>query len=180
MKKLVFLVSAFLVFSIPILAQEMVSEEVPVESLTLKKGNIPPPIINAAEQLFQGSTQVGWGSFPYELKDYGWSVNKDYNEPIDHYELKLKGKDGSDIFAVFESTGELIRYKVINKKAPVPAAIVKSIEQGEYKDWRIVGDVMQIVSKQKKVVEHYAVKIDKGSQQKTLYFTMKGENLVAK
>jgi hypothetical protein len=179
MKRLQFLVLALLAFSIPVLSQE-VSEEVPVESLSLKKGNIPPAILKAAEQLFQGSTQVGWGSFPYELKDYGWVVNKDYNEPIDHFEVKLTGKDGSDIYAVFESTGELIRYKVVNKKAPVPKPILDAIAKGEYKDWKIVGDVMRITNNEKKVVEHFTVKLEKGTAKKTLYFTAKGENLVMK
>jgi hypothetical protein len=180
MKRLQFLFLTLLVFSIPILAQEPVSEEVPMESLTLKKGNIPPQIIKAAEQLFQGSTQVAWGSFPYELKDYGWVVNKDYNEPIDHYEVKLTAKDGSDVYAVFESTGELIRYRVINKQAVTPKPILDAIAKGEYKDWKIAGDVMKITSSQKKVVEHYAVKLEKGNMKKTLYFTNKGETLVQK
>ena len=96
----------------PVMAQDLNSEAVPEESLTLKKGNIPPAVLKAADQLFQGNTQVAWGVFPYELKDYGWVVNKDYNDPIDHYEIQFKAKDGSDVFAVFESTGELIRSKL--------------------------------------------------------------------
>lgn len=177
MKKLQFLVLAFLVFSIPVLAQELVTEEVPMENLTFKKGNIPPEILKSADQLFQGSIQKGWGVFPYELKSYGWSVNRDYNEPIDHYEIKMTGKDGSDIFAVFESTGELISCKVINKNAAPPKPILAAIEKGEYKDWKIVGDVLLIKNTQKKTVEHYAVKLEKGNQKKTLYFTTKGENI---
>ena len=136
--------------------------------------------IKTSEKLFEGSTQVAWGSFPYELKDYGWSVNKDYNEPIDHYELQLKGKNWSDIYAVFESTGELISYKVINKKAPVPRTIQDAIAKGEDKDWKIVGDVMLVKNSQRKTVEHYAVKLENGNKKKTLYFTTKGENIVVK
>jgi hypothetical protein len=180
MKKLQFLVLAFLVSSVPILAQELISEEVPVENLTLKKGNIPPQIIKTAEQLFQGDTQVAWGVFPYELKDYGWVVNKEYNLPIEHYEMLMKTKDGSDIYAVFESTGELIRYRISNKNAPIPKFILDTIEKGEYKDWKIVGDAALIKNNQKKVVEHYAVKLEKGNIKKTLYFTTKGENIAVK
>ncbi len=180
MKRLLFLFSAFLVLTFPILAQGLVSEDVPEESFTLKKGNIPPQVIKTADELFKGDTQVAWGVFPYELKNYGWFVNKDYNEPIDHYELQIKGKDGSDIFAVFESTGELISYKVINKNAAPPRVILNSIEKGEYKDWKIVGDVMRIKNSQKKTVEHYAVKLEKGNMKKTLYFTLNGETLTVK
>jgi len=177
MKKLQFLVLAFLVFSIPVLAQELVSEEVPIDYLTFKKGNIPPAIIKAAEELFQGSIQNGWGVFPYELKNYGWSVNKDYNEPIDHFEISMIGKDGSDIFAVFESTGELISCRVINKNAPPPRVVMAAIEKGQYKDWKVAGDVVLIKHTQKKTVEHYAVKVEKGNMKKTLYFTTNGEIL---
>ena len=167
-----------LVLTFPILAQE--SEQVPEEFLTLKKGNIPPAVIKAAEQLFQGNTQVAWGAFPYELKNYGWVVNKDYNEPINHYEIQFKAKDGSDVFSVFESTGELISTKIINKQAPVPPAILKAIEDGENKDWKIVGDVMKIKQNQKNTVEHYAVTLGKGNMKKVLYFTIKGEVLTNK
>jgi hypothetical protein len=173
MKKSLCLFMFFWVIMFPIIAQD-VTEAVPEESLALKKGNIPPAVIQAAEKLFQGNTQVAWGSFPYELKDYGWVVNKDYNEPIDHYEIKFIGKDGSDIYAVFESTGELIRSKVIRKNAPVPPAILTTLEKSEYKDWKIVGDVMLIKVNQKKVAEHYTVKIQNGNMKKTLHFTSAG------
>jgi hypothetical protein len=176
MKKLQFLLLAFVVFSFPLLAQEL-TEEVPVETLILKKGNIPPEIIKAADKLFQGSTQIEWGVFPYELKDYGWIVNKEYNEPINHYAIHMKGVNGSDIYAVFESTGELIRYRETKKDAPLPPPIMSYIQKSEYKDWKIVGDAMLVKSNQKKIVEHYAVKLQKDKKIKTLYFTPKGELL---
>ena len=170
------LLLGFVVLAFPVLAQ--MSEETPQDFLILKKGNIPIPVQAAAQKLFQGDTQVAWGTFPYELKNYGWVVNNDYNEPIDHYEVKFISKDGSDIYAVFESTGELISTKIINKKAPVPPAIMKAISEGKYKDWQIVGDVMQIKNTQKKVVEHYAVTVKKGDMTKHVYFTIKGEELI--
>jgi hypothetical protein len=180
MKKSLFLLFGFLVLSFPILAQELVSEEMPEEYLILKKGNIPAPVIKTAEQLFAGNNQVAWGVFPYELKNYGWVANREYNEPIDHYEIQFKGKDGSDIYAVFESTGELICSRITHKNTPVPAAIMKSIENSEYKDWKIADDVMLIKNTQKKVIEHYAVKLTKGNMKKTLYFTTKGDVLPGK
>lgn len=179
MKKSLFLISLFLVFMFPVMAQET-SEVVPEETLTLKKGNIPPTVLKAAEDLFKGSKQVAWGVFPYELKDYGWVVNTEYNEPIDHYEIHLKTADGSDAYVVIESTGEVIRYRLVKKEAPIPAPIMKSIESGPYKDWKVSGDVMLIKNNQKKIIEHYAVKLEKGGMKKTLYFTTKGEVLMNK
>ena len=179
MKRSLIFIAVLLGFTFPIIAQ-VITEEEPIESLLLKKGNIPDPVLKAAEQLFEGHTQVAWGSFPYELKDYGWQVNKDYNEPIDHYEIHFKSKDGSNIFAVFESTGELIKCKIINKNAVIPKAIMLAVMNGEYKDWKIIGDVMQIKSNQKKVDEHYAVKVEKDKMKKTLYYNPKGELLSVK
>ncbi len=180
MKKSLFFLLGFLALSFPIFAQEMVSEDVAAEFLILKKGNIPPKVLEAAELLYKGSTQIAWGVFPYELKNYGWVVDKEFNGPIDHYEIQFKGKDGSDIFAVFESTGELISSRIINKNAPVPPPVLKSIESSQYKDWKIVGDVARVTKEQKKVVEHYAVKLNKGNMNKTLYFTMKGDIIPVK
>ena len=127
MKKSIISLIFFLIAFFPSFAQELMNEEVPEESLTLKKGNIPPAVLKAAEQIFKGNTQVEWGVFPYELKNYGWVVNKEYNEPIDHYEVHMKTKDGTDVYAVFESTGELIRYRTINKNAAIPVTILNAI-----------------------------------------------------
>jgi hypothetical protein len=179
MKRSLILIMVLSGFIFPVRAQMDPSEE-PIETLTLKKGNIPAPVQKAAEQLFQGNTQVAWGSFPYELKDYGWLVNKDFNDPIDHYEIRFKAKDGSDIWAVFESTGELIKCKVINREAPIPVKIRTSLSAGEYKNWKIVGDVMQIKSTQKKVDEHYAVKLEKDNMKKILYYSPDGKLLTMK
>jgi hypothetical protein len=179
MKRSVLFIAILLGFTFPMIAQTLKEEE-PVESLALKKGNIPAPVLKAAEQLFQGHTQIAWGSFPYELKDYGWSVNNEYNEPIDHYEIRFKANDGSDIFAVFESTGELIKCKIINKDAPVPQKIRTAISNSEYKDWKIVSDIMQIKSSQKKLQEHYTVKVEKDKMKKTLYYSPEGTLLSVK
>ncbi len=176
MKKLSLLLLTLLVPVFPILAQELMqTEDIPVETLVLKKGDIPPNIITAADKLFEGMKQVAWGKFPYQLKDYGWVVDKDYKLPIDHYEVQFKAKDGSDIYAVFEANGELVRYKVINRDAAPPRVIMNNLEKGPYKDWKIVGDVMRVVSNQKKVVEHYAIKVSNNGMTKNLYFTKTGD-----
>jgi hypothetical protein len=180
MKKSLFFILAFLAFAFPIMAQEMVTEEVPEENLTLKKANLPAAVVTAADKLFEGSTQIAWGTFPYQLKDYGWVVDKDYKGPIDRYEIRLTTKDGSVVNAVFESNGELVSYNLIRKNSPVPDAILVSLEKDQYKGWKIVGDVMRITNNQKKIVDHYAVKLQNGNMKKTIYFTVKGEELINK
>lgn len=172
--------SAVLILSVllPIAAQPAeASEEVPMDFLVLKKGNIPPAVLKAAEDIFKEHTQVQWGVFPYQLKNYGWVVDKDYNEPIDHYEIHMKTKDGVDVFAVFESTGQLISYKTVDKNAALPETILQAIAKTPYKDWTVLKGTEVVTNKQKNVVEHYTVKLENGKQKKTLYYTLKGEQL---
>jgi hypothetical protein len=180
MKK--FLISSvfFLVAFFPLVAQELISEEVPEEFLTLKKGNLPPNVIKAAEELFKGNTQIKWGVFPYELKDYGWVVNKDNNEPIDRYEISMKAKDGSDVFAVFEANGELIRYRMVHKDEALPSKVLNAIAKTEYKDWKLVGETEVVKSNQKKIVDHYIVKMKNGNKKKNLYYSFNGDMLMNK
>jgi hypothetical protein len=181
MKKLLFSAVLMMLAFLPVVAQDAgQSEEVPVDYLTLKKGNIPPAVLKAAEDIFKEHTQTQWGVFPYQMKDYGWVADKEYNEPIDHYEIHMKTKEGVDVFAVFEATGELISYRTVNKNATVPMAITKVISAGPYKDWTVMKGTEVITNKQRNVVEHYAVKLEKGNQKKTLYYTIKGDQLTNK
>jgi hypothetical protein len=181
MKKSLIFTMLFMAAFFPVVAQQgATGDEVPLETLTLKKGNIPPAVLKAADEIFKGDAQVQWGVFPYELKDYGWVVNKDYNEPIDHYEVHMKAKDGGDIYAVFEASGELIRYRLINRDAPVPAQVLNAIAKTEYKDWKVLGGTEVIKNNQKKVVEHYIVRVENGTRKKNLYYTLNGEMLINK
>jgi hypothetical protein len=175
--KNILITSIFLLLAFsPIIAQE-VNEEVPVERLTLKKDKVPPAVIQAANEIFKGSNQVQWGTFPYELKKYGWVVDKNYSGPVDRYEVNLKANNGSDIFAIFESNGDLIRYRTVDKNAAVPAAIRNAIAKTAYKDWKITGDTEIIKGNQKNTNEHYIIRLVKGNQKKMLYYNLRGEGL---
>lgn len=179
MKKLLLFLMSFSVLIFPLIAQQD-SEEVPEEVLTLKRGNIPPAVLKSADELFKGATQIKWGVFPNELKSYGWVKNKDYNDPIDHYEICMLASNGSSVDAVFESTGELIRSRTVTKNVPPPSTIMKAIESGPYKGWTIAKDTEVIKDYQKKIAEHYVVNLQKGNQKKTLYYTINGDVLTNK
>lgn len=179
MKKFMLFLMFFLVMFFPVIAQDQ-TEEAPAEILTLKRGNLPPAVLKTADELFKGSTQVKWGVFPNELKSYGWVKNKDYNEPINHYEVIMNTANGSRVDAVFESTGELIRYRTVTKNVPPPQSIMKAIAKGPYKDWSVLKDTEVIKDNQQKVAEHYAVTMEKGNQKKTLYYTLNGDVLTNK
>ena len=179
MKKFMLFLMLSLVMFFPVMAQDL-TEEAPAEILTLKKGNVPPAVIKAADEFFKGATQVKWGVFPNEFKSYGWVKNKDYNEPINHYEVIMNASNGSRVDAVFESTGELIRARTVTKNVPPPQSIMKAIASGPYKDWTVMKDTEVIKEYQKKIAEHYAVTMEKGNQKKTLYYALNGDVLTNK
>jgi hypothetical protein len=155
------------------ISKEMSGETFPSE----KKNDCPPRIIKASKQLFQGSTLIAWSLTPNEFKEYGLFSNNESNDPVSHYKIELRTKDGSDVVAVFKSTGELIRYNLINKNAPLPAAIRKQIKNSHYRDWKIASYTKQIKNNHKNVVEHLIVKLEKRNINKTFFFSNKGEAL---
>ncbi len=180
MKNWLTFIVVLLAFALPVLAQPEPTEEDPQEMLFLKKGNIPPAVLRAADSLFKGDTQVGYGVFPYELKKYGWVVDKDYNGPIDHYEVSVRTKNGGEAYAVFESTGQVVTYRAIEKNRPLPRPIQEALAKSPYKDWTVSKDTEFVKNYQKKTVEHFVVRLQKDGKKKKLYFTMKGEQLVNK
>ncbi|MGB8491726.1 MAG: hypothetical protein WCE64_11780 [Bacteroidales bacterium] len=181
MKKFLFFAMILVVFAYPSQAQEReLSEDVPLEQLTLKKGNMPPAVIKAAEELFKGKTQLKYGVFPYELKKYGWEPASDYDKPIDHYEVYLRSADGTDVYAVFESTGDLIKYREVDKNVALPESILKAIANSEYKGWKVNEGTEIVKSVQNKTVDHYIVRLQNGRQKKVLYYTISGEQLINK
>ncbi len=180
MKNRFYFLIVLLACAFPVLAQPEPTEEQPEEMLFLKRGNMPAEVIKAADSLFKGETQVGWGIFPYELKKYGWVVDKDYNEPIDHYEINITTKNGGQVLAVFESTGQLVSYRAIERNRTLPKPVQVAIAKSPYKDWNISKDLETITSNQKKTIQHFVVHLEKDGKKKTLYYTMNGQELLNK
>ncbi len=173
MKKLMFLFLSIMVPAFPILAQTMV----PLERLTLTKDEMPKAIIEAANKLFEGNTQIAWGKFPYELKEYGWAVDPDQSKPIDHYEIQIKVGDGFNIYAVLDSNGELLRFKEVKKNAVPPRSVLIALENSKYKDWKIVGDVMHVKYNKNDAEEHISLNLRKGNKTKNVTFKVDGIEL---
>jgi hypothetical protein len=179
MKKTLFVLATMLMFAFPALAQSDESEQVPMQILVLKKGNIPEPVLKTAEKLYSEDIQVKWGTLPEKLKNDGWLVEKD-RMPIDHYEMLFKSKNGASVDAVFASTGDLISYREVNKSAGLPLDIVKEIQKSPYSKWNILSDSEVVTDRQNKIVEHFKVRMENGKQKKTLNFTREGNLLLNK
>jgi hypothetical protein len=180
MKKLFVSVLALSGFLFPLLAQvdhdREVSEVVPVESLTLKKEQIPQAIVKAVGVDFSTGKPVTWGKFPFNLQNYGWVVNKDMaGEKPDHYEVLIKAKDGSDIYAVYTADGTILQSKSVYKNIPVPAEVSTKLANSQYKDWTVVGDkeLIRYFKNKMNVEEHFRLTIQKGKEKRTVSFNYK-------
>jgi hypothetical protein len=180
MKKQFFLLAFLLAIFLPAGAQNIKADEEPIESLTLKKGNIPASVLSTADEIFKENKQVQWGTFPYQLKKYGWVIDT-VNKPRPNlYEIYLKTKDGIDIYAIFDGRGNLIRYRTIEKNGALPVPVLNAIAKTQYNDWKVEPGTVLITDKQNNVEEHYSVKLTKGNRKKTLYFTKEGNQVFNK
>jgi hypothetical protein len=180
MKKMVVLVSFLSGALIPVAGQatDMLTEEVPIETITLKKGDIPPEVLKTADAIFREKTDAKWTAFPYKLKDYGWEVDQTNSVPVDMFEVYFKTNNGIDTYAVFDSSGNLVRYRTIDKDAALPVDILKAIEREGYKDWKVLDGTEIVKDVKNNVDEHYTVRLQKGNQKKILYFTKEGKRVM--
>lgn len=180
MKKLVSMLLATTGFVFPLFAQVDhildESEAVPVESLILKKDQVPAAIVNAVNSDFSNSEAFMWGKFPYVLEKYAWVVDKDATgvKP-DFYEVYIKAKDGSDIYAVYAPDGTIKQSRTIRKNAALPLSVTQALAKSQYKDWTVVGDreLIKYFNSKNNIEEHVKVTVEKGNVKKNLSFNYK-------
>jgi hypothetical protein len=177
MKKLIISIIASTGFFFPLLAQvdhdQAENEIVPVESLTLKKEQIPPAIVKAVNTDFANEEAFRWGKFPYVLEKHGWIVAKtESNVKPDFYEVNIKAHDGSDIFAVYSPDGTIIQSRTIRKNAALPPSVLKALENSQYKGWDVVGDreIIKYYNSKNNVEEHFRITVEKNNVKKTISF----------
>jgi hypothetical protein len=177
MKKFLVSVLAFSGFLFPLLAQVdhdyRISDIIPVEALTLKKEQIPPSIIKAVSTDFSSGQALTWGKFPYNLENYGWVVNKDAaTEKPDHYEVYIKAKDGSDVYAVYAPDGTIIQSRSLYKNISLPAVVKDRLSKSQYKDWTVIGDreIIRYFNEKKNEEAHFRVTVEKNNVRRSISF----------
>lgn len=180
MKKLFFLFLASAGLTFPLFPQAVhefdESEMIPVESLILKKDQVPQAIVKAVNTDFQSGDAFRWGKFPYVLEKYGWVVAKDAgNNKPDQYEVYIKAHDGSDIYAIYLPDGTILQSRTIRKNAPLPLSVEQALAKGQYKDWKIIGDkeLIKYYNNKNDIEEHVKVTVEKNNVKKNLSFNYK-------
>lgn len=177
MKKLIISLFAFTGFLFPLLAQvdhELTeSEEVPVESLTLKKDQVPPAIVKAVTSDFQNGQAFMYGKFPYVLEKFAWVIDQDAKElKPDLFEAYIKTSDGSRIYAIYKPDGTIVQSRTIRVNAALPRDVGEALAKSQYKDWKVVGDkeFIKYFNSKNNIEEHVKVTVEKDNVKKNISF----------
>jgi hypothetical protein len=180
MKKFIVSGLAFLGFLIPTLAQVdhdyNLNEKIPVATLDLKKEQIPLAIIKSVNADFKNGQALTAGKFPFVLENYGWIINKDASDQKpDQYQVYIKAKDGSDIYAIYNPDGKTIQSRAVYKNITIPEAVKLSLAKSQYKDWTVVGDkeIIMYYGDKSNMLEHFRLTVEKNNVKRSISFNYK-------
>ena len=184
MKKIFPVALIMLLFSYTAFSQmDVSSEEVPESKVILKPNQVPSSLKNAVEKSYSTESTFEWHKFPYLLKKYGWEFKNNIDMSgtttmPDFYEVTVKLSHGGTIDAVYNKEGKMLRSKELLKSMELPENVAKSIENGEYKDCRIVGDKLKITNAENQMPHtYYSVVVEKNNKKHTLYYDKNGKEL---
>ena len=185
MKKLIFSVLAFSVFLFPSLAQidhdYNINDREPVVSEVLTKDKVPVAVLKASQTQFDMSNSATWSKFPYALKEYGWVYDVgSAGIKLDRYEVKMKTKQGDDLWAVYTANGDLVESREIANNVPLPENIRQALSKSQYKDWLIVGD-KEIIRfyrdhNNSNVEQHFRLTVEKDNVKRSISFNYQANN----
>jgi hypothetical protein len=178
MKKLL-LVSLLAAVMLPLIAQidhdYNPNDRVPIVTTTITKDQVPPAVLKAVNTQFDKNDPMTWSKFPYALKEYGWVYDVGASDlALNHYEVTMKTKSGSDLWAVFDAQGEIIESREVSKNIAIPRHIQLALANSQYKDWPIVGD-KEIIKfyhdhNNSSVEQHFRVTVEKDKVKRSISF----------
>jgi hypothetical protein len=183
MKKILVSVLALVGFIFPLLAQidhdYNPNDRVPVVNTTITKEQIPAAVLKAVSTQFDKSNPVTWSKFPFALKEYGWVYDVGASDlKLNHYEVTMKTPTGSDLWAVYDGSGNLIETREVSKNVPLPRNVQEQLANSQYKDWKVVGDkeVIRYFHDHDMATaeQHLRVTVEKDKVRKSLSFNFQG------
>ena len=181
MKKSLLFNVAVLLTAVPayVSAQEKEITLEPVEiRVTLDK--VPPAVKAAVVRDFGEEHQpVVWANSHSNFETFGWEQTVDAgNMNINYYTIHTYQSNGSYLEAVYSANGKLQRSREEIKNFTPNKAIMARLQNSEFKDWNLTGDVLLIKAiKGKTAKEHYSLQLQKGNQKRTVYFDKEGHML---
>lgn len=151
------------------------NDRVPVVTATISKDQVPEEVLKSVTRQFDKNDVLTWSRFPYALKEYGWVYDVGASDiPLDRFEVTMKTEEGTELWAVYSSKGELIETREMSVNIPVPTDIQKKIANSQYKDWTIVGN-KEIIKyyhdhDERRVEQHFRVTVEKDNVKRSISF----------
>lgn len=186
MKKLLISFLALMGFVLPSLAQvshdyNSNDREPSLSSVTLSKDQIPSAILTNFRVQFEKNDPLTWSKFPYTIKEYGFVYDiAAADVKLDRYLVTMKTDKGNDLWAVYNSDGELVESREIYKDVSVPPAIMDAFSKSQYKDWNIVGN-KEIIKYYydgnfHSVEQHFRITVEKDNVRRSISFNYQVSN----
>lgn len=145
MKKIIFAILILAAYGLPTIAQDFqasyASENVAIVTAKIAGDILPSSVSEAVNTRFDKENPLTWSKFPYTLKEFGWVYEVgDSEKELSFYEVSIKTSSNGFLKGKYNVDGDLIETRERSKNIPVPQYILKEIYEGEYKDWKIVGN----------------------------------------
>lgn len=157
-------------------------ESEPIVSAKLDKSEVPAAVVNAVDTHFDRNNPTTWTRFPASLNEYGWVYDFGGEEIIERYEVTMKTDRGSDLWAIYSSSGELLQTREVLTNRSIPKDIMDQFLASQYNDWNIVGN-REIVKfyndnnrDRTKIAQDFRLTVEKDGVRKNLSFNWKSTN----
>jgi hypothetical protein len=145
MKKIIIATLILAAYGLPMVAQ-FAQESYPEENVAMVYAKItgdvlPASVTNAVNTRFDKDNPLTWSKFPYTLKEFGWvyEVGESGNA-LSSFEVYMKTTKSGYMTALYDAEGELVETRERSKNIAIPQYILAAFYEGEFKDWKIVGN----------------------------------------
>jgi hypothetical protein len=182
MKKLASFFLALVGFVLPSLGHDYnENDREPVVTQKITKEQVPAAILSAVNVQFDKNNPLTWSKFPFALKEYGWVYDVGQgNLDLDHYEVTMKTTSGSDLWAVYNSKGEILESREMASNIIIPPAVMAEFMKSKYKDWKIIGNKEIIRTyhdrNNKSVEQHFRITVENNGVKRSISFNWQGSN----
>jgi hypothetical protein len=154
------------------------NDVVPATGTALTNDQVPASVLKAMKVDFALDDPQTWTKFPYALKEYGFVYDKAATDvKPDRYEVKMKTKDGAELFAVYSKDGTLIATREVFLNSTMPADVKAKLANSIYSDWAVIGtkEIIKYYYDKNSVDQHYRVTVAKDNVTRTLSFNFKAD-----
>lgn len=150
-----------------------------VDAKKISQTETPVSVLEAVERDFPGNEVVDYFLYNDELVNSEWSVTVEDNvkpdDKVDHYTVLIKGKKGGYAYGLYDKDGVLKSMKMVAVDFELPSSMRTIATTGKYAGYTISSDKFVKILDQRKDKEYVVVRVEKGNDQKKLFFSSDGK-----